>query len=64
MESSNIDYQTWVFAIYIKTTWLKSVSSMKLNRDLGINQKSAWYLAHLIRASFESYGSIDMRGSG
>ena len=32
-------------------TSLKSVSSMKLHRDLGITQKSAWFLAHRLRAS-------------
>lgn len=31
----------------------KGVSSMKLHRDLGINQKSAWYLAHRIREAWK-----------
>ena len=31
------------------TTNLKGVSSMKLHRDLGITQKSAWHLAHRLR---------------
>ena len=40
-------------AIYLVTTSLKGVSSMKLHRDLGINQKSAWYLAHRIREAWK-----------
>ena len=52
MESSNLDYQTWAIAIYLHTTSLKGVSSMKLHRDLGITQKSAWHLAHRIRAAY------------
>ena len=52
MESSNLGYQTWVVAIYLSLTSLKSVSSMKLHRDLEITQKSAWHLAHRIRTAF------------
>ena len=49
MESSKLDYQTWALAAYLMTTNLKGVSSMKLHRDLGITQKSAWHLAHRLR---------------
>ena len=42
MESSKLGYQTWAIATYLLTTSLKGVSSMKLHRDLGITQKSAW----------------------
>ena len=37
------------FAVYLVTTNLKGVSSMKLHRDLGVSQKTAWHLAHRIR---------------
>ena len=49
MEGSNLGYQTWAVAIYLLTTSLKGVSSMKLHRDLNITQKSAWHLAHRLR---------------
>ena len=52
MNGSHLGYQTWVLAIYLLTTSLKSVSSMKLSRDLGITQNTAWYLAHRIQESF------------
>lgn len=52
MQSSNLGYQTWAIAIYLVTTSLKGVSSMKLHRDLGITQKAAWHLSHRIRATF------------
>ena len=57
MEGSNLDYQTWAIAIYLHLTSLKSVSSMKLHRDLGISQKSAWHLAHRLREAFGAGGS-------
>ena len=49
MQSSKLGYQVWVIAMYLLSTNLKSVSSMKLHRDLRITQKSAWHLAHRIR---------------
>ena len=52
MHNSPLGCQTWVIAIYLLTTNLKGVSSMKLHRDLGITQKSAWHLAHRIRETF------------
>ena len=53
MESSKLGYQKWAVVTYLLTTSLKSVSSMKLHRDLGVTQTTAWYLAHRIRKSFE-----------
>ena len=61
MQRSNLGYQTWVVAIYLVITSLKSVSSMKLHRDLDITQKTAWHLAHRIR---EAFGSDDFKFSG
>ena len=55
MECSKLGYKIWVIAIYLMTS-LKGVSSMKLHRDLGITQKSAWHLAHRLRTAFESDG--------
>ena len=53
MQGSPLGYQTWAMAIYLNLTSLKGVSSMKLHRDLGITQKSAWHLAHRIRETWE-----------
>ena len=49
LHSSNIPLHKWAIAFYLYATNLKGVSSMKLHRDLGITQKSAWYMAHRIR---------------
>ena len=49
MESSNLGYQVWAIGIYLVSTNIKGVSSMKLHRDLNITQKTAWHLAHRIR---------------
>ena len=52
MQSSKIGYQKWAIAIYMLSTGLKGVSSMKLYRELGITQKTAWYLMQRIREGF------------
>ena len=54
MEGSKLGYRVWAIAVYLLATNLKSVSSMKLHRDLDISQKSAWYLAHRLRESWKT----------
>ena len=49
MERSKITLRKWAIGIYLSTTSLKGVSSLKLHRDLKITQKSAWFMAHRIR---------------
>ena len=53
MEGSKIGLQKWAIAIYMATTSLKGVSSMKLHRELGVTQKTAWFMLNRIRESFE-----------
>ncbi len=53
MADSNLSLRKWAIAIYQFTTSLKGVSSMKLHRDLGIAQSSAWHLAHRIREAMD-----------
>ena len=52
MQSSRLPLRKWIIATYLMCTNLKGVSSMKLHRDLGITQKSAWYLGKRIRESW------------
>ena len=56
MESSKLGFQVWAIALYQVTTNLKGVSSMKLHRDLGITQRSAWFLAHRLREAWKDNG--------
>ena len=53
MADTKLGYQIWILAIYLLTTGLKGTSSMKLHRDLGIAQNSAWHLAHRIRETWD-----------
>lgn len=54
MEGSNLSLRKWAIAIYLVTTRPKGVSSVQLGKDLGITQKTAWFLGHRIREGFSS----------
>ena len=61
MHRSKIPLRKWAIAIYLWATSLKSVSSMKLHRDLNITQKSAYFLAQRLREAWSDMGG-DMAG--
>ena len=54
---SKVSLQKWAIAVYLCLTNLKSVSSMKLHRDLGVTQKTAWFMMQRIREAFTAHGS-------
>ena len=58
MEGSKLGLQVWMIATFLLSTNLKSVSSMKLHRDLEITQKSAWFLAHRLRRALDRDGDM------
>ncbi len=49
---SNVPLRKWAIAIYLCLTSLKSVSSMKLSRDIGVKQSTAWLMLHRIRQAW------------
>lgn len=48
-ECSNLPLSKWFYAIYVATAHKKGISSHQLARDLGITQKSAWFVLHRVR---------------
>ena len=58
MHGSKLPLSAWAIAMYQLTTNLKGVSSLKLHRDLGITQKSAWHLAHRIRHAWTDPNAV------
>lgn len=50
-EDSKISLQKWYAAIYLITSHKKGISSCQLARDLGVTQKTAWYMNHRVRTS-------------
>jgi transposase-like protein len=48
-ECSNIKFRIWFAAIYLCTAHKKGISSVQLASDLGITQKTAWFVLHRVR---------------
>lgn len=46
---SNVSLQTWMLATYLMNTAKKGISSCQMARELGVTQKTAWFLCHRIR---------------
>lgn len=51
-DNTKIDLQKWFLAIWLVTSPKKGISSLQLGRDLGITQKSAWFMLQRIRKCF------------
>ena len=58
MEGAKVGYQDWIIAMFLVSTSLKGVASMKLHRDLGVSQKTAWFLSMRIRTALSQGGSL------
>lgn len=48
---SHIPLHKWLFAMYLLVTTRKGISSLQLGKELGITQKSAWFLLKRIRGA-------------
>jgi transposase-like protein len=48
-ERSHIPLHKWLYAMYLIVTARKSVSSLQMAKEIGITQKSAWFMLHRIR---------------
>ena len=55
-ERSHISLQNWLYAINLLETNDENISSVRLSRDLGITQKSAW---SLLKRLNESLGKLN-----
>jgi hypothetical protein len=54
--------QKWFIAIWLITSYKKGISSLQLSRELGIDPKSAWFMAHRIRNCFAHIEQPMMEG--
>ena len=54
MQGTKVPLQKWFVAVSLIINAKKSLSSCQLARDLGINQKTAWYMEQRIRAEMAS----------
>jgi transposase-like protein len=52
LAESRLPLHKWLMAIYMMTTARKGIPSTQMARELGITQKSAWFLAQRIRETW------------
>lgn len=48
-ERSHVSLEKWLYAMYLLMTARKGVSSLQLAKEIGITQKSAWFVLQRIR---------------
>ena len=50
---SKIPLQKWFIAIYLLTSNKKGISSIQLSKQVGVTQKTAWFMDHRIRKAMK-----------
>ena len=61
-ERSHIPLDKWLYAMYLISTARKGISSMQLSKELGITQKSAWFMLQRIREACGNGGGGPLSG--
>jgi transposase-like protein len=65
-ENSTVPLYKWFMAIFIMTTHRKGISSVQVSRDIGVTQKTAWFMMQRVRNAFKmqsfSYDKIGGHG--
>ena len=59
---SKVPLRKWAVAIYLCLTSLKSVSSMKLHRDIKVSQPTAWFMLHRLREAWVQEPAVQFAG--
>lgn len=62
-EDSPIGLDKWFVAVWCITNAKNGISSYELHRDLGVTQKSAWFMLHRIREALKSQGFAKLEGT-
>lgn len=48
-ERSHIPLHKWLYAMYLLVTARKGITSMQLAKEIGVQQRSAWFMLHRLR---------------
>lgn len=63
-ERSHIPLHKWVYAMFLMGTAPADLSSPRLAKEIGITQKSAWYMLRRLREAFGSEAALEQLRSG
>ena len=64
MEDSPIPLEKWLPAMWLLSNCKNGISSYEVARDLGITQKSAWFMLHRIRLGMKSKTFVKLGNTG
>lgn len=56
-ERSHVPLNKWLFAMYLLATARKGISSMQLSKELGVTQKTAWFMLQRLREACGNDGA-------
>jgi transposase-like protein len=62
MERSHIPLHKWLYAMYLLVTARKGISSMQLAKEIGVTQKSAWFMLHRLREACGGRNLTKLKG--
>ena len=62
LAESRLPLQKWLLAIFMLTSARKGIPSTQMARELGVTQKTAWFLAQRIRETWMAKGDRDLNG--
>lgn len=63
MEDSKLPIAKWLMAMHLMTSSKKGVSSHQIARELGVTQKTAWFLCHRIREAMKGDPDTKLDGT-
>ena len=61
-DNTKVKLQKWFLAIYIVTSHKKGISSVQLGKDIGVTQKTAWFMLQRIRNCFQIEDNDQLSG--
>jgi transposase-like protein len=62
MEDSPLGIDKWLIALWLIVNCKNGISSYELHRDIGVTQKTAWFMLHRIRLAMQEDGGGKIAG--
>ncbi len=63
LENSKIAMRKWLMAMYIFTAHKKGISSVQLAKDIGVTQKTAWFMLNRLRHASQMFFGAKFSGT-
>src|ERR1017187_128679 len=63
-ERAHVPLHKWIYAMYLLVTARKGISSMQMAKEIGVTQKTAWFMLQRLREACMGKGGKDDRLAG